>query len=64
MTSATQLAKWVVSLVLIGGGLALSVPLYRYADADDSPGGMVIALGIFVAATALGLWVSFPRARK
>jgi len=36
-------------------GAAIAVPLGRYADRDDSPGGMVIAFLIFVGAAALAI---------
>ena len=57
MTSHTPAWKWIVALVLTALGAAVAVPLYRYADADDAPGGMVIAWFIFLAAAALATWV-------
>lgn len=32
-----------------------------YADADDAPGGMVIAFLIFVAGAGVAMWIVNPR---
>jgi hypothetical protein len=42
-------------------GAAIASPLYRYADRDDAPGGMVIAVLIFAVAAGLAIWVVNPR---
>ena len=61
MTTRTPVWKWLVALAVTALGAAIAVPLYRYADADDAPGGMVIAVGIFVVAAAVAAWIANPR---
>jgi 4-amino-4-deoxy-L-arabinose transferase-like glycosyltransferase len=53
--------KWVFGLVVLVVGAAIAIPLYRYADRDDAPGGMVIAFLIFVVAAVVAMWVVNPR---
>ena len=36
---------------------ANAIPLGRYADRDDAPGGVVIAFLIFIAAALLAAWM-------
>ena len=38
-------------------GAAIAIPLGRYADRDDAPGGVVIAFLIFIAAALLAAWM-------
>jgi hypothetical protein len=45
-------------------GAAVAIPLYRYADRDDAPGGMVIAVSIFVVGAVLAMWIVNPRGRS
>ena len=61
MVSHTPVWKWALGLVVMLIGLAIAVPLGRYADADDAPGGMVIAFLIFVAGVVLAIWIVNPR---
>jgi hypothetical protein len=61
MMPRTPAWKWALGLVIMAIGAAVAVPLYRYADADDAPGGMVIAVLIFVAGAALASWMVNPR---
>lgn len=61
MAPVTPLWKWVVSLVVVVIGAAVAIPLYRYADRDDAPGGMVFAFLIFLAATAIAIWIVSER---
>lgn len=61
MVPHTPVWKWVLGLVIMAIGAAVAIPLYRYADADDAPGGMVIAVLIFVVGAALAAWVVNPR---
>ena len=51
------MAKLVAALVIGFGGILL----IRYADADDSPGGMVIGWAITASAVAFGVRALFPR---
>ena len=55
MVPHTPARKLVLGLVVMIIGTAIAVPLGRYADRDDSPGGMVIAFLIFVGAAALAI---------
>jgi peptidoglycan/LPS O-acetylase OafA/YrhL len=57
----TPVWKWVLSLVVVLLSLAIAIPLGRYADADDAPGGMVIAFLIFVAGAVVAMWIVNPR---
>ncbi len=55
MATRTTVWTWVLALVVTACGAAIAIPLYRYADRDDAPGGMVIALLIFSAGAALAI---------
>ena len=57
-------SKWLLGVLVLAAGAAIAIPLYRYADADDAPGGMVIAVLIFVAGAALASWIVSPRETK
>ena len=61
MVSHTRVWKWVLGLVVLVVGAAFAIPLYRYADRDDAPGGMVIAFLIFVVGSVLAMWIVNPR---
>lgn len=61
MANPTPVWKWVSGLVALTTGAAIAVPLYRYADRDDAPGGMVIAFLIFVAGAVVAMWIVNPR---
>ena len=62
MMPHTPIWKWVLSVVVLMLGAAIAVPLYRYADQDDAPGGMVIAFLIFVIGAVAAMWIVNPRA--
>jgi len=61
MMPQTPAWKWLVGLVVLAAGAAVAIPLYRYADRDDAPGGMVIAVLIFVVGAVLAAWIVNPR---
>ena len=61
MPPHTPVWKWVLGLVVLVAGAAIAIPLYRYADRDDAPGGMVIAFFIFVVGAMLAAWIVNPR---
>ena len=61
MTSHTPIWKWILALVVTALGAVIAVPLYRYANADDAPGGMVIAVFIFIVGAVLAMWIVSPR---
>ena len=56
--------KWILALVVMAIGAGIAIPLYRYADRDDAPGGMVIAFLIFVVGAVVATWIVNPRARS
>ena len=57
MVPHTPVWNWVLGLIVMLIGVAIAVPLYRFADNDDAPGGMVIAFLIFVAGAAGAMWI-------
>ena len=57
MAIPAQVWKSVVAVIVVAIGAAIAIPLGRYADRDDAPGGVVIAFMIFLAATALAAWI-------
>jgi hypothetical protein len=61
MVPRTPVWKWILGLVVMMIGLAIAVPLYRYADRDDAPGGMVIAFLLFVVGAVVAMWIVNPR---
>ena len=60
MAPRTPVWKWLLGLVALSIGATIAIPLYRYADRDDAPGGMVIALLVFVASGAVAVWIVRP----
>jgi uncharacterized membrane protein YoaK (UPF0700 family) len=64
MVPHTPARKLVLGLVVMVIGAAIAVPLGRYADRDDSPGGMVIAFLIFVGAAVLAIRIVNQRAES
>lgn len=61
MVPHTPVWKWLLSLGVLATGAAIAVPLYRYADSDDAPGGMVIAFLIFVLGAVVAMRIVNPR---
>ena len=53
--------KWILALFVTMIGAAIATPLYRYADRDDAPGGMVIAVLIFVVGAAVSMRIVYQR---
>ena len=53
MASRTPAWKWVLGSSVLTAGAVIALPLARYAENDDAPGGVVIAVLIFVGAVAL-----------
>ena len=58
-----HLSPWrlVLGVVVALVGSAISIPLGRYAEADDAPGGVVIAVLIMFGAFFLAVWIAMPR---
>jgi hypothetical protein len=61
MTPHTPVWKWVLGLVVMAIGAGIAIPLGRYAENDDAPGGVVIAVLIFVGAVVLASWIISKR---
>jgi hypothetical protein len=57
MTTNTPAWKWALAFAMVALGATIAIPLYRYADADDAPGGMVIAFLIFILGAVLATWI-------
>ena len=57
MVTHTSVWQWVLGIVVMMIGAAIAIPLWRYADRDDAPGGMVIAALIFVGTAAGAIWI-------
>jgi hypothetical protein len=45
------------ALIVLIVGAAIAVPLGRYAEQDDAPGGVVIASGIFIGSALVAAWI-------
>ena len=58
--TATRL---VTAVAVTATGIYLAVRLGIYAEADDAPGGVVIAMVIGLGSLALGAWIAL-RARN
>jgi hypothetical protein len=55
--------RLIAGIVVAALGIYLGARLAVYAEADDAPGGVVIAMFLIVAALALGAWIAFRRGR-
>jgi uncharacterized membrane protein YoaK (UPF0700 family) len=58
MAIPAQAWKSLLSVIVVAIGAAIAIPLARYAERDDAPGGVLIAVMIFVAAAALAAWIA------
>ena len=50
-------ARGILSVMIVLSGAAIAIPLGRYAERDDAPGGVFIAFLIFTGATLLAAWI-------
>jgi hypothetical protein len=57
MAISAQAWKSLLALIVVAIGAAIAIPLGRFAERDDAPGGVVIAVMIFVAAAAVAGWI-------
>jgi hypothetical protein len=64
MTPHTSVWKWVLGLVVVMSGLAVAIPLGRFAEQDDAPGGVFIAFLIFVGAAVLATRIVSQRPKS
>ena len=56
-------ARLIAAIVVAATGIYLGVSLAVYAEADDAPGGVVLAMLLMAGSLALGLWIALRRAR-
>jgi len=61
MVPPTPVWKWVLGLVVMVIGAAIGIPLGRYAERDDAPGGVLIAILIMIGAAILATWIVYQR---
>jgi hypothetical protein len=61
MVPNTPVWKFVSAVVVMMIGAAIAIPLARYAESDDAPGGVLIAFLIFLGAAALAIWIVYQR---
>ena len=54
-------ARLIAAIVIAATGIFLGVSLSRYADADDSPGGMLIGMLLVLGSLVLAIWVALHR---
>jgi len=47
----------IFALIVLIVGAAIAIPLGRYAEQDDAPGGVVIAFGIFIGSALVAAWI-------
>jgi membrane protein DedA with SNARE-associated domain len=57
-------ARLITGILVAAIGIYLSVRLAVYAEADDAPGGVVIAIVLMFGSLALGIWIARRRERK
>lgn len=61
MVPHTPVWKLVLAVVIMAIGAAIGIPLGRYAERDDAPGGVLIAFLIFIGAALLAAWIVYQR---
>jgi membrane protein DedA with SNARE-associated domain len=60
----TSTARLITGIVVAATGIYLGVKLAVYAEADDAPGGVVIAAVLMFGSLALGIWIARRRTRN
>jgi uncharacterized membrane protein YoaK (UPF0700 family) len=58
MTIPARAWKSLLAVIVVAVGAAIAIPLGRYAERDDAPGGVLIAFMIFIAAAGLAAWIA------
>ena len=61
MTIPARAWKSLLAVIVVAVGAAIAIPLGRYAERDDAPGGVLIAFMIFIAAAGLAAWIVADR---
>ena len=56
--------KFVLGLVVVLIGAAIGIPLARYGESDDAPGGVMIGVLIMVGAAMLAIWIVNQRSES
>lgn len=57
-------ARLITAIAVAATGIYLGVSLAVYAEADDAPGGVVLAGMLMFGSLALGIWIALRRPRK
>jgi hypothetical protein len=57
-------ARLIAAIAVAATGIYLGVSLTRYADADDSPGGMLFGMLLVLGSLALAIRIALHRTRK
>jgi membrane protein DedA with SNARE-associated domain len=57
-------ARLITGVIVAATGIYFGVSLARYAEADDAPGGVLIAMVLMAGSVALGIWIVRRGARK
>ena len=60
---STSPARLITGIVVAAVGIYLAIRLAIYAEADDAPGGVLIAMLLVLGSLALGYWIAFRRGR-
>ena len=56
--------RLLAGILVAATGIYLGVSLAVYAEADDAPGGVLIAMLLMAGSLALGLWIAFRRSSR
>jgi hypothetical protein len=59
----TSTPRLITAILVAITGIYLGVRLAIYSEADDAPGGVLIAMFLMAGSIALGIWIA-RRARK
>jgi len=64
MAPHTPVWKYVFGFVVMMIGAGVGIPLARYAENDDAPGGVVIGFLIMVGGAVLAIWIVSQRPKS
>jgi hypothetical protein len=57
-------ARLIAGILVAAIGVYSGFLLAAYAEADDAPGGVVLATILMLGSVGLGIWIAFRRPRK
>ena len=60
----TSAARVITAIIVAAVGIYFGARLGAYAEADDAPGGVVIAALLVLGSLTLGIWIALRPARK